>query len=223
MYTATPYLYYMSYLGSALGFCFMTLSLAAGLYYLAEFVEEYSTLSKKIIRYTLWTLVVLHIPLLVVDRFPWWRVGFGILCHLFYSLLLKTFPMISLTSPEFIGSCVLAVGDHFLWFNYFSSRYASFWEISTFFGIFVWLVPFMFFVSLSAADNVLPLQDPSLNRTSSSFSLNGAPGEDGGLRINVRRGGKRRNLLKGFMDFFISRRDAVLPQSARDAGLGKTI
>lgn len=34
-----PFLYLMSYVGSVLGFCFMTLSLAAGLYYLAEFVE----------------------------------------------------------------------------------------------------------------------------------------------------------------------------------------
>lgn len=49
-----PFLHLMSYLGSVLGFCFMTLSLASGLYYLAEFVEEYTALSKKIIRWTLW-------------------------------------------------------------------------------------------------------------------------------------------------------------------------
>ena len=39
---------------------------------------------------------------------------------------------------------------------YFTERYPTFTEISSFFGICVWMVPFALFVSLSASDNVLP-------------------------------------------------------------------
>ena len=39
---------------------------------------------------------------------------------------------------------------------YFPNRFPTFTEISAFFGICVWMVPFALFVSLSASDNVLP-------------------------------------------------------------------
>lgn len=71
---------------------------------------------------------------------------------------------------------MLVILNHFLWFSHFSTprplspprynssyRYdrvdnniPSFTEISSYFGICVWLVPFALFVSLSAGDNVLP-------------------------------------------------------------------
>lgn len=71
-------------------------------------------------------------------------------------------------------SKVLVIVNHFLWFRHFStppampaSRYSttsrydysdlpSFTEIASYFGICIWLVPFAMFVSLSAAENVLP-------------------------------------------------------------------
>jgi ABC-type uncharacterized transport system permease subunit len=43
----------LSWLGTGIGFVFMTYSLATGLYYISELVEEYSVLSKRIIKYTL--------------------------------------------------------------------------------------------------------------------------------------------------------------------------
>ena len=66
---------------------------------------------------------------------------------------------------------VLVLINHFLWFHHFSkppshqarsslyeplTNVPTFTEISSFFGIFVWLVPFSLFVSLSAGENVLP-------------------------------------------------------------------
>lgn len=65
---------------------------------------------------------------------------------------------------------VLVVVNHYLWFKHFStppprssasSRYdvsnlPTFTEISSFFGLCVWLTPFSLFVSLSASDLVLP-------------------------------------------------------------------
>lgn len=57
--------------------------------------------------------------------------------------------------------------NHYLWFRHFStptpqtypydpSQLPSFSEISSFFGICVWLTPFALFVSLSASDLTLP-------------------------------------------------------------------
>ncbi|KAI9306535.1 transmembrane adaptor Erv26-domain-containing protein, partial [Cunninghamella echinulata] len=82
-------------------------------------------------------------------------------CHGVYSLNLRTFPFIQLTSLPFISSCVLVFVDHFIWFNYFTKYYRPFMDIASFFGVCVWLIPFTYFISLSANDNALPLSDPS--------------------------------------------------------------
>ncbi|KAI7892460.1 transmembrane adaptor Erv26-domain-containing protein [Mucor mucedo] len=90
-------------------------------------------------------------------------LAFSILCHLVYSLNLETFPFISLTSVPFIGSCILVFANHFLWFRYFTSHYRPFMDIAAFFGLCVWLVPFAYFISLSANDNALPTSDPAFD------------------------------------------------------------
>lgn len=98
---------------------------------------------------------------------------FSIACHIVYlQNFSQTWPLISLTSPAFLSSCVLVIADHFIWFFYFSrvthqARYSrsyrgggpmapGFTEIASFFGICVWLAPLFLFLSLSANDNALP-------------------------------------------------------------------
>ncbi|KAL9550712.1 hypothetical protein MBANPS3_004604 [Mucor bainieri] len=57
---------------------------------------------------------------------------------------------------------LLVFVDHFLWFNYFTTHYKPFMDIAAFFGLCVWLVPFAYFISLSANDNALPTSsDPA--------------------------------------------------------------
>ena len=52
---------------------------------------------------------------------------------------------------------MLVLVDHFLWFQYFTTtRYFVFVDVAAFFGICVWLIPFAYFISLSANDNALP-------------------------------------------------------------------
>lgn len=58
---------------------------------------------------------------------------------------------------SFFYSIVLVFADHFLWFQYFTAHYKPFMDIAAFFGICVWLVPFAYFISLSANDNALPI------------------------------------------------------------------
>jgi hypothetical protein len=70
---------------------------------------------------------------------------------------------------------VLVLLNHYLWFTHFQApprhthsnssyyyndplphSYPTFTEISSYFGLCVWLVPFSLFVALSAGENVLP-------------------------------------------------------------------
>ncbi|KAK3816999.1 MAG: transmembrane adaptor Erv26-domain-containing protein [Linnemannia gamsii] len=149
----------ISYIGTAIAFVFATLSLACGLYYLAELVEEYTVQTKRIIKGLTLGVVGLHLMLLVVDGLPFTKIMFSLACHAVYSTNLSNFPYINLVSIPFLSSIVLVLVDHFMWFQYFSNKYYSFMSIASFFGICVWLVPFTYFISLSANDNALPSFD----------------------------------------------------------------
>lgn len=168
----------VGYVGLALGFSFLTLSIASGLYYISELVEEHSVLSAKVLRRLIYAIIVIH-ALLLLDSFPWHLILLGIVSHGCYISNLRHFPIVKLSDPLFLLSCVLVVANHWMWFRWFSDpgafadrsrtkardRYGysgynydqpSFTEIASFFGICVWLVPFALFVSLSAGENVLP-------------------------------------------------------------------
>ncbi|KAF9934554.1 erv26 super protein [Modicella reniformis] len=151
----------ISYAGAGIAFLFATLSLACGLYYLAELVEEYTVMTKKIIKGLTLTVTVLHLSLWLLDGLPFTKILFSLGCHAVYSLNLANFPYINLLSVPFILSCVLVLVDHFMWFQYFARHYYSFMSIASFFGICVWMVPFVYFISLSANDNALPSFDKS--------------------------------------------------------------
>lgn len=194
----------VGWIGLALGFSFLTLSIASGLYYISELVEEHSQTSAKLLRRLIWSIVAIHIVLLY-DSFPWHLIALGILSHICYLSNLRHFPIIKLSDPLFLLSCVLVVVNHWLWFRWFSDpsafadrsrarsrdRYGysgysydqpSFTEIASFFGICVWLVPFALFVSLSAGENVLP-----------SMGSEYATGQHREAAPTFTRGHKRRN------------------------------
>ncbi|KAF8543561.1 transmembrane adaptor Erv26 [Trichophaea hybrida] len=181
----------IGYLGVILGFSFLTLAIASGLYYLSELVEEHTVLSKKLLTALIQGIIAIHFLLLIFDGFPWMLTLFSAASHGVYLMnVSKSFPAVQLSDPVFIFSCLLVAANHFLWFShfsnpplpaghpysatyhagglkgspydysttdpYFTERLPTFTEISAFFGICVWLVPFSLFVSLSASDNVLP-------------------------------------------------------------------
>ncbi|ORY35187.1 DUF396-domain-containing protein [Rhizoclosmatium globosum] len=128
----------------------------------------------------------------------WPRIAFSIACHAFYSQMLNTFPNIQLDDPFFIISCVLAVADHFLWFFWFAeaNHFHRFMDISAFFGLMIWLVPFMFFISLSAAENTLPAFDAN------SANSRGSSSASGGF-------GKKTNLVKGVINLFLKKQELL--------------
>ncbi|EMD40921.1 hypothetical protein CERSUDRAFT_43788 [Gelatoporia subvermispora B] len=166
-----------SFAGAAAAFIFVILSLASGLLWLSELIEEHSRMAKVIGQRGIYVIIFIHILLYFYDSLPLKHILFSIFCHLIYlQNFTASWPSIFLTSPSFISSCVVVILDHFLWFFYFArvtqeARHRArrpygnqpttpapgFGDIATFFGLCVWLAPLFLFLSLSANDNALPL------------------------------------------------------------------
>jgi len=150
------FIWLLSWISLAIQICFVTLSLAAGLYYLAELVEEYTQLTGKLIKgLTLSTLAV-YFGLFVFEDVTSSMVAGGIVAQVLHLALLHNFPYFDLMSPTFIGACVMLLVNHYLAFQFFADKYYIFSEVLAYFTLCLWLVPFAFFVSLSANENVLP-------------------------------------------------------------------
>ncbi|KAI9269050.1 transmembrane adaptor Erv26-domain-containing protein [Phascolomyces articulosus] len=191
------FLHIIAYAATVLAFCFVVLSLACGLYYLAELVEEYTVYTRKVIKGMTVTVVSIHVLLWAVDRLPFLLLAFSIFCHGVYTMNLKTFPFISLTSPPFIASCVLVFVDHFLWFKFFTTHYRPFMDIAAFFGICVWLIPFTYFISLSANDNALPMTGESNNNNTAT--------------VDAIPSHQKKGLLRSMLSIFERKNNDVLP------------
>ncbi|KAI6955289.1 hypothetical protein D0869_14643 [Hortaea werneckii] len=164
----------LGYVGLALGFLFLTLAIASGLYYLSELVEEHTVISKRILTRLIYSVIGLQLLLTLIDAFPYPLSALSIASHIVYLQNLRRFPIVKLSDPVFLTSCVLVLANHWLWFRHFSQgpqgrapqdRYGGYYsrqeiptftEIASFFGLQVWLVPFALFVSLSAGEYVLP-------------------------------------------------------------------
>jgi len=170
-------LHTLSYVGAAAAFIFVTLSLASGLLWLSELIEEHSRTAKVIGQRGIYIVIILHVLLYFFDSLPVQQTLFSIVCHIVYlQNITGSWPFISLTSLPFTASCILVVIDHFVWFFHFahltqqarqrtrsmyytpgSAKAPGFADIATFFGVCVWLAPLFLFLSLSANDNALPM------------------------------------------------------------------
>lgn len=164
----------LSFVGGALAFVLITLSIASGLYYVSEFVEEHASFSKKCIRQAIFVVCGILVMSLF-DGLSWYLVLLALGSHFIYYLNLNTFPIIELSSGRFISACILVFVNHFLWFREFGQmqkarKQVTFGQVASFFGICVWLVPFALFVSLSAGDNMLPSISNSTPGTPSAAS-----------------------------------------------------
>lgn len=95
---------FIGYLGLGLGFAFLTLAIASGLYYLSELVEEHSVLAKKLLTRMIYAVIAVQV-LLFVDRLPLIPSLLSIASHVVYLQNLRHFPVVKLTDPVFIFSC----------------------------------------------------------------------------------------------------------------------
>jgi len=189
----------VGYLGLGLGFCFLTLAIASGLYYLSELVEEHTVFAKRLLTRLVYGIIGIQVLLCLVDQFPFKLSVLSIVSHVVYLGNMRRFPIVKLSGPLFLSSCVLVLVNHYVWFNHFSAaplaapksiydtpNLPSFTEITSYFGLCVWLVPLSLFVSLSASENVLP--------TMGSEEPGGIPGAAGNTKA------KRQGMAKVIVD-----------------------
>jgi hypothetical protein len=79
-------------------------SVASGLYYLSELVEEHTVLAKRLLSRLIYAVMALQI-LLLVDGFPFWLSLLSVGSHAVYMQNLRRFPVVKLTDPLFLSSC----------------------------------------------------------------------------------------------------------------------
>ncbi|KAJ1814906.1 erv26 super protein, partial [Coemansia sp. RSA 2599] len=119
-------------------------------------VEEHPRQARKAIQLAAWAVDGV-LALTLLDGLSGWRIAVSIGANHVYLQNLQTFPIVSLSGPVFVGSCVLAVANHFMWFLYFIGNLGySFGQVCAFMLFCVWLVPLALFVSLTPVDSELP-------------------------------------------------------------------
>jgi len=150
------FLWLLSWISLAIQICFVTLSLAAGLYYLAELVEEYTVATSKVIKWLTMITLVIYGCLFVFESLTTTMLVCGVAAQVLHYALLQNFPYFAVTSPAFIGAVAMTIVNHYLALQFFAENYHIFSEVMAYFTLCLWLVPFAFFVSLSANENVLP-------------------------------------------------------------------
>lgn len=185
----------LAVIGTVLGFVFLTLSLASGLYYISEIIESKTVYAKKILTKLVFGIIGTFVLLMFIDGLPIKLCLLSIFSHVIYYKNLDKFPLINLKNMYFILSIILVFLNHYLWFGFFNKPEAippqyrydpnykvkpkyNFPQVASFFGLLVWLVPFALFISLSANDLALPLSnegmkskgDSEMNKTFASKS-----------------------------------------------------
>ncbi|KAG5667719.1 hypothetical protein PVAND_015690 [Polypedilum vanderplanki] len=190
-------LYFLSYVGILFQICFVTIALAAGLYYISELVEEYSEKAKKIIKTTTQVTIALYLLFIFTENFPYIMIFFGILAQLAHLLILRSFPEVKILSIEFIVAIILIFVNHYYAYNHFQEYFYTLSEILGYFTLCLWLVPFSLFVSLSANDQVLPIHQDGMSSHNSSDDV----------VTNYFSSKKKKNLL----NFFKNAKESLLP------------
>lgn len=123
-------------------------NVTTGLSYHGELIEVYIVATSKIIKYRIWFSTALLIGLLVFECFPNRVIGMCLFTNVVHFGLLQNFPLIIL-------SCGLVVVNHYLAFQVFGEEYYPFSEVLAYFTFCLWIILFVFFVSLVARENIL--------------------------------------------------------------------
>lgn len=123
-------LFLLSYVSLLVHVCFVTISFAAGLYYISEIVEEYTERAKKAIQAIAVTTIGLYILLMLTETFSWTIIACGLVAHVIHLAILRHFPNIEIVSIEFWGAVILLMVNHYLAYKHFQEVYYSLSEVS---------------------------------------------------------------------------------------------
>eukprot|EP00099_Drosophila_melanogaster_P008435 NP_001261152.1 uncharacterized protein Dmel_CG3500, isoform B [Drosophila melanogaster] len=194
-------LYLLGWVSLAIQIVFLTLSIVAGLYYLAELAEEYTTAARKCILFLISFTIFVYILLLLFEDLPWSLIICGLVAQGFHLGIMSGFPFVRLLSLPLLGSLAMLVVNHFLAFQHFVTVYVPFTQVLAYFTICMWIVPFALFVSLSANDSVLPTTVSDQSRRSPDVVSNYFS----------------RNKKQGLLSLFQYLKEALLPGRTKKA------
>lgn len=80
-------------------------TIASGLYYLSELVEEHTVIAKRLLTRLIYAIIGLQLILCLADGFPLALTLVGIASHVVYLGNMQRFPFVKLTDPLFLASC----------------------------------------------------------------------------------------------------------------------
>jgi len=80
-------------------------TIASGLYYLSELVEEHTVIAKRLLTRLIYAIIGLQLVLCLADGFPLPLTLMGIASHVIYLGNMRRFPFVRLTDPLFLASC----------------------------------------------------------------------------------------------------------------------
>jgi hypothetical protein len=152
-----PFLILMT-LTSYFAFVLGAMSVATGLFYLAELAEEFPTMTRRLLKALIVAVCCMMGLFAALDGMPLWRCCLTVAAHVLYGQLLPSFPWIKLTSPVCIASISAFILDNVSWYIFFISNGGQypFWSVISFFLLCVWATPMGFFISLAATEDQLP-------------------------------------------------------------------
>ena len=176
---------------------------------MAELVEEYTKVAAQVIRYLIFFALAIYSLFILLEDFPISMIVSGILSHVVYLIILDSFPYFDLTGFAFISGVILLLINHYLAFSYFASVFHPFSQVLGYFTICLWLVPFSFFISLSANDNVLPTT-MNLGENQTLMSSN----EDSADLVSHYISFSRKKKT-GLLSFLNSAKESLLPQRVK--------
>ncbi|KAA8498833.1 hypothetical protein FVE85_6418 [Porphyridium purpureum] len=167
------------YVSGYLSLVLAALSMACGLYYMAELAEEHTSTAKRAIKYLLYGLLIAHVLLLVYERFPPVYPLIGMVAHGSYLRLMKVFPLVDPKSVPFFACVLMFCASNVGWFYMFKTEAERFYQyrvlggpsVSAFFALMVWSVPVALFVSLTVNDAMLPGATDSQRSSASRSTL----------------------------------------------------
>jgi hypothetical protein len=95
-------------------FLFSKSILAAGLYYLAELVEEYTVLAKKTIKYMVLFDIIIYSLFIFTENFSWSMILCGLIAQLLHLAIIRNFPFVKFLSVEFLVAFLFLLINHYL-------------------------------------------------------------------------------------------------------------
>lgn len=118
------------------------------------FIETRPHAAKKNITTLIHSIAILHIVPLIRGYSLKLLIYSELIILIFYQLIYN-YPDVQLDSPYFIIGTILTLVNHFLYLRVLADNSHHPLEVIFYFIIFVWVVPFCFYLSLSANDMLI--------------------------------------------------------------------